>query len=71
MVAKMIDELEIAYMFLCIIHCHNWIGYKEKIEEENLESGMVTEAERKRSLEWNFKWAQINGILNELRLIEF
>ena len=50
MVAKMIDKLEIAYVFFRTICCHNGIGYKEKVEEENLDSGMVTEVEWKRSL---------------------
>ena len=50
MVAKMIDELEIACVFLRIMHCHNGTGYKEKVEEENLNLGMVAEAKRKRSL---------------------
>ena len=27
-----------------------WIGYEEKIKEEDLNSGMVAEAEQKRSL---------------------
>ena len=30
--------------------CHNGIGYEEKVEEENLESGMVVEVEQKRDL---------------------
>ena len=38
------------YVFLRIIHCHNGIGYEEKVEEENLDSGMVAKAEGKRSL---------------------
>ena len=46
----MIDELEIGYIFLRIIRCHNGIGYEEKVKEENLDSGMVAETERKRSL---------------------
>ena len=50
MAAKMIDELELACVFLRIIYCHNGIGYEEKVEEENLDSGMVAEAEQKRSL---------------------
>ena len=29
---------------------HNGIEYEEKVEEENLDSAMVAEAERKRSL---------------------
>ena len=36
MTAKMIDELEIAYVFLRIIHRQNGNGYEEKIEEEDL-----------------------------------
>ena len=43
------------YIFLHIICCHDGIRYKEKVEEENLNSRMVAEAERKRSLYWNFK----------------
>ena len=50
MAAKMIDKLEIAYVFLRIIQCHCRIGYEEKVEEENLDLGMVAGAERKRSL---------------------
>ena len=50
MAAKMIDKLEIAYVFLRIIQCHCRIGCEEKVEEENLDSGMVAGAERKRSL---------------------
>ena len=51
MSAKMIDELEIAYMSFCAsMHCHNEIGQEEKVEEENLGSGMVAEVERKRSV---------------------
>ena len=51
MAARTIDKPEIAYMFfLRIIHCHNGIGYEEKVEEKNLGSGMVTKAKRKRSL---------------------
>ena len=50
MVAKMIDELEIAYVFLRIINWHNRIGYEGKVEEENLDSEMVAEVERKWSL---------------------
>ena len=47
----MIDDLENSiYVFLRIIPCHNGIGYEEKIEEENLDSGMVAGEERKRSL---------------------
>ena len=47
----MIDDQENSiYVFLCIIHCHNGIGYEEKIEEEDLNSGMVAEAKQKRSL---------------------
>ena len=45
----MIDELEIAYVFLRLIHCHNGIGSKKEVEEENLDSGILAEAERKRS----------------------
>ena len=30
--------------------CHNGIGYEEKVEEENLNSGMVVEVEQKRDL---------------------
>ena len=30
--------------------CHNGIGYEEKVEEENLDSGMVVEVEQKRDL---------------------
>ena len=37
-------------IFLRIIPCHSGIGYEEKVEEENLDSGMVAEAKRKRSL---------------------
>ena len=33
-----------------MIHYHNGIGYKKKVEEENLDSGIVAEAERKRNL---------------------
>ena len=56
MLTKMIDELEIAsFFFLSIIRCHNRIGCKGNVDEENLGSGMVAEAERKRSLKWNFK----------------
>ena len=36
MTAKMIDELEKAYVFLRIIHRQNGNGYKKKIEEEDL-----------------------------------
>ena len=51
MAAKMTDELEITYTFFCpIIHCYNGTGYEEHVEEENLDQGMVGEAERKRSL---------------------
>ena len=52
MTEKMSDELEITYMSLCasIIHYHNGIEYEEKVEEENLESGMVAEVERKKNL---------------------
>ena len=51
MAAQMIDEVEIACMFfLRIMHCHDGIGYEEKVEEENLDSGMVAEVERRRSL---------------------
>ena len=51
MAAKMTYELEITYMFFCpIIHCYNGIGYEEHVEEENLDQGMVGEAERKKSL---------------------
>ena len=32
------------------MHCHNGIGYEEKVEEENLDSEMVAEVERKWSL---------------------
>ena len=39
---------KIVYVFF--IRCHNGIGYEEKIEEENLDSGMVAKVERKRSL---------------------
>ena len=46
----MTDELDIRYAFLPIIHCHNGIGYEENVEEKNLDSGMVAEAERKRSI---------------------
>ena len=47
----MTDELEIANVFLRIMHhAHHGIGYEEKVEEENLDSGMVAEAERKRNL---------------------
>ena len=46
MAAKMICR----YAFLRIIHCHNGIEYEEKVEEENLDSAMVAEVERKRSL---------------------
>ena len=28
-----------------MIHCHDGIRYEEKVEEENLDSGMVAEAE--------------------------
>ena len=57
MLTKMTDELEIAsfFFFLSIIRCHNRIGCKGNVDEENLGSGMVAEAERKRSLKWNFK----------------
>ena len=49
--AEMTDELDIRwYAFLPIIHCHNGIGYEENVEEKNLDSGMVAEAERKRSI---------------------
>ena len=51
MAAKLIGELEIAYTSLRIIPCHNESGYEEKVEEENLDSGMVAEAERKKSLQ--------------------
>ena len=47
MVAKMIRNG--IYVFLRVIHCHNGVGYEEKVEEENLDSGMVAAAERKRS----------------------
>ena len=30
MAAKMIDKLEIAYVFLRIIHCHNGLDTKKK-----------------------------------------
>ena len=50
MVAKITDELNSIYVFLRIINCHNRIGYEQKVKEENLHSGMVAEAERKRSL---------------------
>ena len=30
--------------------CHNGIEYEEKVEEENLDSGMVVEVEQKRDL---------------------
>ena len=33
-----------------MIHCHNGVGYEEKVEDEDLDSGTVPEAERKRSL---------------------
>ena len=47
----MIDKLEVAYMsFLRIIHRHNGTGYEEKVNEENLDLWMVTEAEQKWSL---------------------
>ena len=49
MAAKRTDELEIAYVFLRIIHCHNGIGSEEKVEEENLDPGILAEAERKKS----------------------
>ena len=32
------------------MYCHNVIGYEEKVEEENLDSGMVVEVEQKRDL---------------------
>ena len=32
------------------MHCHNRIGYEEKVQEKNLDSEMVAEAEQKRSL---------------------
>ena len=38
------------YVFLCIIHCHNGIGYEDKFEEGNLDSEIVAETERKKSL---------------------
>ena len=38
------------YVFLCIIHCHNGIGYEDKFEEGNLDSEIVAEMERKKSL---------------------
>ena len=50
MVARITDELNSIYVFLRIINCHNRIGYEQKVKEENLHSGMVAEAERKRSL---------------------
>ena len=51
MAAKIIDELEIAFFFfLAHTNCHNGIGYKEKVEKENLDSGMVVGVERKGSL---------------------
>ena len=38
------------------MHCHNGIGYEETVQEENLDSEIVAEAERKRSLlKWNSK----------------
>ena len=47
----MFDKLEIAYMFFCA-SCTFIMGLntKKKVEEENLDSAMVAEAERKRSL---------------------
>ena len=33
-----------------MIRCHNGVGYEEKVEDENLDSGTVAEAERKKSL---------------------
>ena len=63
MAAKIIDELEIAFFFfLAHTNCHNGIGYKEKVEKENLDSGMVVGVERK---------GAYNEIFNELRLNEF
>ena len=51
MVAKMIDKLEKnIYVLLRIIDCHNGVAYEEKVEEENLNSGMVAQEERKISL---------------------
>ena len=38
------------YVFLRIMHCHNAIGYEDKFEEENLDSEIVAETERKKSL---------------------
>ena len=47
----MINDLENSiYVFLRIIPCHNGIGYEEKIQDEDLNSGMGAEAEQKRSL---------------------
>ena len=45
------DEVEIGYVFLHIVHCHNGIRCEVKVEEENLDSGIVAETEQKRSLE--------------------
>ena len=38
------------FVFLHIIRCYNGIGWEEKVEEENLDSGMVDETERKKNL---------------------
>ena len=45
-----------------MIHCHNGVGYEEKVEDENLDSGTVPEADER---------GAYNGILNEFRLNEF
>ena len=37
------------YVFLRISHCHNGIRCEEKVEEENLNLGIVAETEPKRS----------------------
>ena len=62
MAAKMIDELEIAYVFLRIIHWHNRIGAKEK-SRRKIWTG-----------EWLLKRNErgaYNGISNELGLNGF
>ena len=51
----MIDELEIAYMSFYASYTVIMELDTKKVEEENLDSGMVAETERKRSLYWNFK----------------
>ena len=50
MAAKTVDELEIVYMSFCAWYTIIMeLDTKEKVEEENLDSGIVAEAERKRS----------------------